>query len=303
MYMRAWTLSRALQTPSSCSKKASSNSSSVSGPTLVAWAMMLRAGFISRALRAAASDLSCWMSDARKRNWRLRLDFSMVSMSVTYTAPAGPQARPMRAQFLRVSQPMAPAPTSMYRRDSRRRCSVRPKTAICPSYREPSGSNSSWGRSAGGRASSASNMNHCRTGMNLPVHAFIASCAAMLPMTAAMGASEPRAQRASRRTSPSSTFSTRALLITTPSAATTSRLNWCASSTTASASSAQPGRGVPSSCTQKESTAWNATSSCRSRSIFAKSLVVNSGSRSEARRDLKATVRGCFTCRAYPPEV
>lgn len=49
-------------------------------------------------------------SDGLKRNCLLRLDFSMVSMSVTMTSPS-PAASPIMAKFFSNSQPMAPAPT------------------------------------------------------------------------------------------------------------------------------------------------------------------------------------------------
>ena len=51
------------------------------------------------------------MSFGRKRNCLLRLLFSMMSMSVTYTAPSGLPPNPIREKFLRSSQPIAPAPT------------------------------------------------------------------------------------------------------------------------------------------------------------------------------------------------
>mmetsp|Transcript_82904 Transcript_82904/g.222377 ORF Transcript_82904/g.222377 Transcript_82904/m.222377 type:complete len:308 (-) Transcript_82904:1187-2110(-) len=244
MYMRAGTLSSALKTPSSPSKKPSSNSPSVSGPTLDEWATTRSSGFISLALRAAATDLSCCTSDSRNRNCRLRLERSMLSMSVTCTWPLGPQPTPMRAKFLSASQPMAPAPTSMYLRFMRRSCTVLPSTTTCGSYRVPSGQNSSVPifSMSSGYASSASNINHWRMGMNLPVHALTASCAAMLPMTLHMGARVPAAPWARRRTSASSTSSTSLRLTSLPST-DRSWLNWRASSTTASASSFLPGRG------------------------------------------------------------
>lgn len=49
-------------------------------------------------------------SEGLKRNCLLRLDFSMVSMSVTMTSPS-PQASPIMAKFFNNSQPIAPAPT------------------------------------------------------------------------------------------------------------------------------------------------------------------------------------------------
>ena len=55
-------------------------------------------------------SLTC-TSAGLKRNCLLRLDFSMVSISVTNTHPASLQANPIMAKFLRCSHPMAPAPT------------------------------------------------------------------------------------------------------------------------------------------------------------------------------------------------
>lgn len=63
----------------------------------------------------------CWPASFRKyrkRNWRLRFDFSIVSMSVTTTRPCSPAPSPIKAQFLSISHPMAPAPTKKYLRFS-----------------------------------------------------------------------------------------------------------------------------------------------------------------------------------------
>lgn len=49
-------------------------------------------------------------SEGLNKNCLLRLDFSMVSMSVTMTSPS-PLASPIIAKFFNSSQPMAPAPT------------------------------------------------------------------------------------------------------------------------------------------------------------------------------------------------
>src|SRR5689334_4866467 len=54
------------------------------------------------------------MCQGRKRNCRLRLLFSMESMSVTTTDPPSPQPRPIKARFLSSSHPIAPAPTTKY---------------------------------------------------------------------------------------------------------------------------------------------------------------------------------------------
>lgn len=53
-------------------------------------------------------------SAGRNRNCLLRLDFSMVSISVTITFPPGSVATPIMAQFFSISHPIAPAPTYMY---------------------------------------------------------------------------------------------------------------------------------------------------------------------------------------------
>jgi len=50
-------------------------------------------------------------SHGRNRNCRLRLDFSIMSMSVTTMCPSGPTPTPIIAQFFSISQPIAPAPT------------------------------------------------------------------------------------------------------------------------------------------------------------------------------------------------
>ena len=55
-------------------------------------------------------NLTC-TSPGLKRNCLLRLDFSMVSISVTNSSPASLQAKPIMAKFLRCSHPIAPAPT------------------------------------------------------------------------------------------------------------------------------------------------------------------------------------------------
>ena len=51
------------------------------------------------------------MCHGRKRNCLLRLHYSMMSMSVTNTAPSGLVPIPIIANFFRISQPIAPAPT------------------------------------------------------------------------------------------------------------------------------------------------------------------------------------------------
>lgn len=51
------------------------------------------------------------MFQSRNRNCRDRLLFSMTSSSVTVMTPESRVAMPIRAKFLRNSQPRAPAPT------------------------------------------------------------------------------------------------------------------------------------------------------------------------------------------------
>lgn len=133
MYMRASTLSSAVHTPVSASKKSSLKTDSVAVPTRCSMGRRRMSAFISRAARAAVADLGSPMSLARKRNWRERLLFSMRSMSVTVTSPSGPQPRPMSAQFLSISHPIAPAPTKKYRCASSCCCIPHPNTAAWPS--------------------------------------------------------------------------------------------------------------------------------------------------------------------------
>ena len=97
-------------------------------------ASMLMPGLSRAAASPATVDLDCPMCQLRKRNWRERLDFSMTSSSVTVTRPPSALApTPIIAKFLRNSQPSAPAPTRKTLSAPRRRCSERPKTAICAS--------------------------------------------------------------------------------------------------------------------------------------------------------------------------
>lgn len=56
---------------------------------------------------AATWALELPTSEGRKRNWRLRLETSMVSISITSILP-----NPERARSLRSSQPRPPAPTT-----------------------------------------------------------------------------------------------------------------------------------------------------------------------------------------------
>ena len=82
---RACTLSSALHTPLSPSQKVSSYVPSVSGPIRSSRASTWQAEFIALIAATAVSDLALVTSHGRKRNWRLRFDFSIVSGSVTRT--------------------------------------------------------------------------------------------------------------------------------------------------------------------------------------------------------------------------
>lgn len=58
--------------------------------------------------------LPAWLTDTScgwNRNCLFRLDFSMMSMSVTTISPPSPAAKPIIAKFFKSSQPIAPAPT------------------------------------------------------------------------------------------------------------------------------------------------------------------------------------------------
>ena len=66
-------------------------------------------------------SLTC-TSPGLKRNCLLRLDFSMVSISVTNSCPASLQAKPIMAKFLRCSHPIAPAPTCNNNNNNNRHC-------------------------------------------------------------------------------------------------------------------------------------------------------------------------------------
>ena len=138
----------------------SPKTASVSGETRFCSGRTRSAGLILSASRAAAVDLAWPMSQSRKRNWRERLDFSMVSSSVTVTRPFSeeeveeegggsssstvppttadddddeePSAvpTPIRANALRNSHPRAPAPTRKTRCRASLRWNSAPNTAI-----------------------------------------------------------------------------------------------------------------------------------------------------------------------------
>ena len=64
----------------------------------------------------------------------LKTYLSMRSMSVTETIPPSPQPSPIRAKFLRSSQPIAPDPTRKYFFRPSSAWNSDPNTAIWPSY-------------------------------------------------------------------------------------------------------------------------------------------------------------------------
>ena len=123
-------LSSALQTKSRLSQNSSVKRCSVSSPTRSWRASTLIRGFITFARAAAASDFGWPTLSSRKRNWRLRLETSMRSLSVTCRTPLSPKHRPMSAKFFMNSQPSAPQPTMKTCALPRRSWKVLPKTAI-----------------------------------------------------------------------------------------------------------------------------------------------------------------------------
>jgi len=94
---------------------------------------------------ARATEVTC-TSWGLNRNWRFKLLFSIVSMSVTtmpaftpVSSPASPpfkrQPRPIMQKFLSSSQPIAPAPTTNQRCDDTFFWNSRPNTATWLVYR------------------------------------------------------------------------------------------------------------------------------------------------------------------------
>lgn len=146
-----------MTTSESPDQNASPKTRSVSGETRSFSGRARSAGLMRSASRAAAVDLAWPMSQSRKRNWRERLDFSMVSSSVTVTRPLEEDEEgggsssstvpptdassksavptPISAKALRNSQPSAPAPTRNTRCLASLRWNSSPKTATCDSYR------------------------------------------------------------------------------------------------------------------------------------------------------------------------
>ena len=104
-------LSKALTTTSKPSQKLSSKVPSVVGATRSWSAVALSCGFIFDTASTAELDFEWPTLWLRKRNWRDRFDFSMMSSSVTVSLPPAPHATPISARFLRNSQPSAPDPT------------------------------------------------------------------------------------------------------------------------------------------------------------------------------------------------
>eukprot|EP00732_Lithocolla_globosa_P001486 Lithocolla_globosa_v1_NODE_751_length_3332_cov_13.747635.p2 type:complete len:131 gc:universal NODE_751_length_3332_cov_13.747635:1540-1932(+) len=111
MYFLASTLSKAFVTQSKFSKKSSPKTSSVSNPTrsLRAEIWFFKSGLISHTAAPAHSDFNWPTFTFLKRNCLLRLERSIVSMSVTVIFESIPN--PIKAQFFNISQPMAPEPT------------------------------------------------------------------------------------------------------------------------------------------------------------------------------------------------
>mmetsp|Transcript_102743 Transcript_102743/g.268167 ORF Transcript_102743/g.268167 Transcript_102743/m.268167 type:complete len:434 (+) Transcript_102743:756-2057(+) len=138
-YSRAWMLSRALTTQSSEVQKTSSKTSSVSLPTRISIASTFRSMFITLAALAAVTDLGLPTSVCLKRNWRLRLDTSILSMSVTVILPWGPQQTPIIAKHFKYSQPSAPAPTRKSFALPTTSCRDLPMMAIWSSFLLPEG--------------------------------------------------------------------------------------------------------------------------------------------------------------------
>ena len=193
-YSRACTLSSALHTPESPSQNASSKTFSVSGPTRSRRAATGHAGFIVWIAFAAHSAFAFETSHGRKRNWRLRFDFSIVSGSVTVIAPPA-EPTPIIAQFLSISQPIAPAPTRRYDSLPSASCVGQPRTHAWASWRLPRAAVSAAGSPSApppGSDSSASKYIHCCTGVNLPLAAFITSWPTIPPKKAHIGESSPR---------------------------------------------------------------------------------------------------------------
>ena len=79
-------------------------------------ASILMSLFIVVARCVAAIDLGCPTFSDRKRNCLLRLETSIVSLSVMVSSPLGPQHTPISAKFLTYSQPRAPHPTMNIRK-------------------------------------------------------------------------------------------------------------------------------------------------------------------------------------------
>ncbi|KAK2962468.1 hypothetical protein BLNAU_2711 [Blattamonas nauphoetae] len=99
-------------------------SSPLSSATFFVYAFPFSDGFILTAAARAHSDLGFDTSASVKRNWRLRLDSSMLSMSVTVSIPFSPQHSPISAIAFSASHPRAPAPTKKQCTSNNRLCIV-----------------------------------------------------------------------------------------------------------------------------------------------------------------------------------
>jgi len=166
---------------------------SVAGPTGSCLAKIFpdKSGFISATATAATSALNLPRSLARKRNWRFRLLFSIVSRSVTWMIPLGPEPTPIKLQFFNISHPIAPDPTRNCRWFTIFSWKVLPNTAICLSYLEPMGWQSSSVGRVLGRDSKESKYMCWKFGWNLAEQALRTSCATKPPSTAFIGAKSP----------------------------------------------------------------------------------------------------------------
>ena len=178
-------------------------------------------------LRAAAPFFCLADVSGRKRNWRLRFDRSIVSMSVTTTSPS-PVPTPISARHLRSRS-----------RSRRRRRRARQGARTAHRRAPPAGrrggrraARTRRRRAAAPAAHRQSRRSSWRSGVKRPVHALSASCAAT-PKKAASGESAPAAPRANASTASSSMASAGA----TPPPRTASR--------NAPALSAQPAVGSP----------------------------------------------------------
>mmetsp|Transcript_121464 Transcript_121464/g.288657 ORF Transcript_121464/g.288657 Transcript_121464/m.288657 type:complete len:278 (-) Transcript_121464:1223-2056(-) len=131
------TLSRAFQQRSCEVQNWSSKKSSEVTPTPFSKASICSSGFQPLTTLAAVVLLGFPTSVCRKRNWRLRLETSILSMSVTISLPPGPLQAPISERPLRYSQPSAPQPTKKSRCFLMLSMKLGPMTAAWYAYRVP----------------------------------------------------------------------------------------------------------------------------------------------------------------------